>query len=105
MVSDIFPIATGRKSEIATKDFLQNVFEVLWNFIRDSNDRDTNVVDFHHPEQLMTMMDFSLPDSPQNLKQIVKDCKDTLKYQVKTGKDALTIIIIKFSFILSNNPF
>ena len=88
-VSDIFPIATGRKSEIATKDFLQNVLEILWNFVRESNDRDSKVLDFHHPEQLMGLMDFSLPESPQNLKQILNDCRETLKHQVKTGKVTL----------------
>jgi glutamate decarboxylase len=92
-ISDIFPIATGRKSELATKDFLQNVLEILWDFVRESNDRDSKVLDFHHPEQLMGLMDFSLPEDPQNLQQILNDCRETLKHQVKTGK--VTVLLIK----------
>merc|ERR1719412_3101338 len=58
---DIFPVATGPNRKQDTKDFLQNVLELLWNFISDSNDRETKVLEFHHPEQLMKIMDFSLP--------------------------------------------
>ena len=85
MFSDIFPVATGSDRKHDTKEFLQNVLELLWNFISDSNDRETKVLEFHHPEQLMKIMDFSLPDSPKNLQEILDDCRETLKYQVKTG--------------------
>ena len=63
--------------------------ELLWNFISDSNDRETKVLEFHHPEQLMNIMDFTLPDSPKNLQEVLNDCRQTLKYQVKTGEDFL----------------
>ena len=79
-------MATNAKNEAFTKEFLQSVLEILWNFIRDSNDRDASVLKFHHPEQLMNMMDFSLPEAPRNLQQILSDCKHTLDHQVKTGK-------------------
>ena len=79
-------MATNAKNEAFTKEFLQSVLEILWNFIRDSNNRDASVLKFHHPEQLMNMMDFSLPEGPRNLQQILSDCKHTLNHQVKTGK-------------------
>ena len=79
-------MATNAKNEAFTKEFLQSVLEILWNFIRDSNNRDTSVLKFHHPEQLMNMMDFSLPETPRNLQQILSDCKHALNHQVKTGK-------------------
>ena len=79
-------MATNAKNEAFTKEFLQSVLEILWNFIRDSNNRDTSVLKFHHPEQLINMMDFSLPKVPRNLQQILSDCKHTLNHQVKTGK-------------------
>ena len=79
-------MATNAKNEAFTKEFLQSVLEILWNFIRDSNNRDASVLKFHHPEQLMNMMDFSLPEAPRNLQQILSDCKHTLNHQVKTGK-------------------
>ena len=82
---DVFPVATGPNRDQDTKHFLQNVLELLWNFISESNDRESKVLEFHHPEQLMKVMDFTLPDMPKNLQEILNDCKETLKYQVKTG--------------------
>ena len=82
---DIFPVATGPNRDQDTKHFLQNVLELLWNFISESNDREAKVLEFHHPEQLMKVMDFTLPDMPKNLQEILNDCRETLKYQVKTG--------------------
>ena len=38
------------------------------------------------PDQLREVIDLSLPDEPQNLDQLLVDCKDSLKYQVKTGR-------------------
>ena len=84
-ILDILPISIDAKSETITKTFLHQVFEILLDFICKSNDRESKVLDFHHPEQIMQVMDFSLPDHPQNLDQILVDCKDALKYQVKTG--------------------
>merc|ERR1712156_976077 len=67
------------------EDFLQEVFDILMEYIKKSNDRNNKILDFHQPEQILETMDFSLPDKPQNLDQILVDCKDALKYQVKTG--------------------
>ena len=86
-MSDILPISTGPRSELATKEFLQKILEILWTFINESNNRDSKVLDFHHPENLVEYMDFSLPKFPRNLKDILNDCKETLKYQVKTGTE------------------
>ena len=38
------------------------------------------------PEQLKEVIDFGIPEDPLNLDQLLVDCKDTLKYQVKTGE-------------------
>ena len=46
------------------------------------------VLDFHQPHQLKEGLEgFSLdvPDQPEALEQILVDCRDTLKYGVKTG--------------------
>ncbi|RWS09991.1 glutamate decarboxylase-like protein [Dinothrombium tinctorium] len=68
-----------------TKEFLLSVIEICVEFIKKSNDRSTKVLDFHQPDQLMQVFDFAIPDEPQNLDQLLVDCKDTLKYQVKTA--------------------
>ena len=46
------------------------------------------VVDFHHPHQLREMMAhcLDLDESPQDLEQLLSDCKETLKYCAKTGQ-------------------
>ena len=69
-----------------TKMFLDQVMNILYEFMHKSNDRSSKILDFHHPDQLMEVLDLSIPDQPQNLDQILVDCKDTLKYQVKTGR-------------------
>ena len=49
--------------------------------------RTWQVLDFHNPETLKDMMGhcLHLTDEPQPLEQILSDCKETLKYCVKTG--------------------
>ena len=59
--------------------------EILLDHITVQNDRTTNILDFHSPDQLKEVIDFAIPDEPLNLDQLLVDCKDTLKYQVKTG--------------------
>jgi len=83
--NDLLPVLNGQKAEINTEDFLQEIFDILLDYIKKSNDRSNKILDFHHPDQILEAMDFSLPEKPQPLDQIFVDCKDTLKYQVKTG--------------------
>ena len=78
-------MVNGNKAETNTENFLEEVFQILMEHIRKSNDRSNKILDFHHPDQILDAMDFSLPQKPQNLDQILVDCKDALKYQVKTG--------------------
>jgi len=71
-------------------EFYQRLLVYILEFIEKTNDRSEKILDFHHPAQLMEAMDFSIPDEPQNLDQLLTDCKDTLKYQVKTGTYAFS---------------
>ena len=68
-----------------TNKFLYAVVEILLDFIGETNDRDSNVLDFHHPSQITKAMDFSLPDTGHSLDQVVADCRAALRYQVRTG--------------------
>ena len=77
--SDIFPVASGADAEDTTSKFLYAVVEILLDFINQSNDRDAVVVDFHHPSQITKAMDFSLPDYPLPLEQLVSDCRAALR--------------------------
>ena len=57
----------------------------MLDFINQTNDRDVNVLDFHHPSQISKAMDFSIPDTGMPLDSLVSDCRAALRYQVKTG--------------------
>ena len=68
--------------------FLLEVVDILLNYVRKTFDRSTKVLDFHHPHQLLEGMEgfnLELSDHPESLEQILVDCRDTLKYGVRTG--------------------
>lgn len=68
--------------------FLLELVDILTNYVRKTFDRSTKVLDFHHPHQLLEGMEgfnLELSDQPESLEQILVDCRDTLKYGVRTG--------------------
>ena len=77
---DIFPVASGPDSEETTSKFLYAIVEILLDFINQSNDRDVQVLDFHHPSQITKAMDFTLPEQGLDLEQLVVDCRTALRY-------------------------
>ncbi|KAL7385093.1 hypothetical protein ABVT39_015349 [Epinephelus coioides] len=82
---DLLPAKNG---EEPTMQFLLEVVEILTNYVRKTFDRSTKVLDFHHPHQLLEGMEgfnLELSDQPESLEQILVDCRDTLKYGVRTG--------------------
>jgi len=72
---------------VITNQFLCAVVELLLDYIRTNNDRSSKVLDFHHPQTLKELIEHCLdiPEEPQNIEQILSDCKETLKYCVRTG--------------------
>uniref|UniRef100_A0A8C1YWV3 Zgc:163121 n=1 Tax=Cyprinus carpio TaxID=7962 RepID=A0A8C1YWV3_CYPCA len=83
--SDLLPAEDG---EEATKHFLQELVNILLAYINKSLKRSSKVLDFHYPHQLKEGLEgfsLELPDQPDNLEQLLVDCRDTLKYGVKTG--------------------
>ncbi|KAL4657159.1 glutamate decarboxylase 1-like [Arapaima gigas] len=82
---DLLPNPDG---EGPTQRFLQALVHILLAHVSSTFDRTCKVLDFHHPHQLMEGLDgfsLELPDQPENLEQLLVDCRDTLKYGVKTG--------------------
>ncbi|KTG03328.1 hypothetical protein cypCar_00008857 [Cyprinus carpio] len=85
---DLLPAKNGEEPTI---QFLLEVVEILTNYVRKTFDRSTKVLDFHHPHQLLEGMEgfnLELSDQPESLEQILVDCRDTLKYGVRTGMKA-----------------
>ncbi|XP_074593282.1 glutamate decarboxylase [Brevipalpus obovatus] len=83
LFNDILPIKEG--SFETTKEFLLKVVEILLKFIEESNDRKKKVVEFHQPDEMQKIFDFSIPEKPHDLASILNDCRETLRYQVKTA--------------------
>lgn len=84
--TDLLPAKNGEEQ---TVQFLLEVVDILLNYVRKTFDRSTKVLDFHHPHQLLEGMEgfnLELSDHPESLEQILVDCRDTLKYGVRTGK-------------------
>ncbi|KAF7692869.1 glutamate decarboxylase 1 isoform X1 [Silurus meridionalis] len=82
---DLLPAENG---EELTKHFLQELLNILLAYIRKSMNRSSKVLDFHHPHQLKEGLEgfsLELPEKPDNLEQLLVDCRNTLKYGVKTA--------------------
>lgn len=78
----------------ATKEFLMKVVDILIDFIKSTNDRHAKVLDFHHPSEMMRLLDLEIPDTGVTLQQLLIDCSTTLKYQVRTGKFTIAFRLI-----------
>ncbi|XP_018567199.1 glutamate decarboxylase [Anoplophora glabripennis] len=81
--TDILPYNT--ESEKVTREFLQKVIDILLDFVKATNDRNEKILDFHHPEDMIKLLDLRVPEQGVSLQQLIHDCATTLKYQVKTG--------------------
>nr|BAG48266.1 glutamic acid decarboxylase [Dugesia japonica] len=68
-------------------EFLQEIVELLLDYLKKMRIKTSKVLDFHHPHQLKQAMAhcMEIPDTPKDLEQLLSDCKETLKYCVKTG--------------------
>lgn len=81
--TDIIPAAT---TDTETREFLSKVIDILLDYVKTQNDRNERILEFHHPEEMMKLLDLELPDSALPLQQLIQDCAKTMKYQVRTGK-------------------
>lgn len=75
--------------------FLSEISKIIAKYLKSERDMRSKVLDFHHPHQLREMMDHCLyvDEEPRDLEQVLSDCKETLKYCVKTGKQ----MVIRYS--------
>ncbi|XP_071591094.1 glutamate decarboxylase 2 isoform X1 [Heliangelus exortis] len=80
--TDLLPACNG---EVTTMSFLQDVVDILLQYIAKSFDRSTKVIDFHYPNELLQEYNWELADQPQTLEEILLNCRTTLKYAIKTG--------------------
>jgi glutamate decarboxylase len=97
---DLLPACDGERPTLA---FLQDVMNILLQYVVKSFDRSTKVIDFHYPNELLQEYNWELADQPQNLEEILTHCQTTLKYAIKTGTVQPAIIkgfffLLQFSF-------
>lgn len=83
MVTDLYPYNINGKAE--TRAFLLKVVSILLDYVDEENDRTSKILDFKMPEELEQILDLNLPDKGLPLGDLLKDCRSTLKWQVKTG--------------------
>lgn len=81
--ADLLPAMDG---DAKTMTFLQEVVDILLAYIVESFDRETKVIDFHYPNELLQLNNWELQDAPANLDDILISCRATLKYAIKTGR-------------------
>lgn len=82
-LADLLPAMDG---DTKTMTFLQEVVDILMAYIVESFDRETKVIDFHYPNELLQMNNWELQDEPATLDDILISCRATLKYAIKTGR-------------------
>ncbi|XP_022063727.1 glutamate decarboxylase 2 [Acanthochromis polyacanthus] len=80
--TDLLPAMDG---DTKTMTFLQEVVDILLAYIVESFDRETKVIDFHYPNELLQMNNWELQDEPASLDDILISCRATLKYAIKTA--------------------
>lgn len=72
------------KTEV-TGSFIDQMVEVMKKHILDTYNRDTKVIDFKSPDDLMKEINFDLDEKVANLDELVKISQKTLAHCVKTG--------------------
>uniref|UniRef100_A0AAQ4Q926 Glutamate decarboxylase 2 n=1 Tax=Gasterosteus aculeatus aculeatus TaxID=481459 RepID=A0AAQ4Q926_GASAC len=82
LLLDLLPALDG---DAKTMTFLQEVVDILMAYIVESFDRETKVIDFHYPNELLQMNNWELQGEPASLDDILISCRATLKYAIKTA--------------------
>ena len=84
---------SGENSEV-TDEFIQKTVEILKNFIHETYNRDSKVVDFRSPEDVVKEMDFEVKDDGANLNELLNVSKKALDLSVKTGNYTFRIFML-----------
>ena len=66
--------------------FIKNAVELmLEKAVFESTNRSTRVVEWKAPEELLKLVDMSLPNNPETHERLLQLMKDVIQYSVKTG--------------------
>ncbi|XP_070535932.1 glutamate decarboxylase 1-like [Ptychodera flava] len=78
---DLLPKGSGE----ITEQFLLNLVDQLINYIKQEQVHDSKILDFHQPQELRDKLQLDIPDKAVSLEQLLTDCRETLKFCVRTG--------------------
>lgn len=82
MLTDLLPYA---KDNQVTQQFMHVITEKIFNFLAESNDRKTKVVNFKTPEELQKIFDFEIKDQGESLEGICNHIDKILQHVIRTG--------------------
>lgn len=55
-----------------TKRFLEEIVQILLEYINEENQRESKVLDFYHPAEMQKLIDLSIPDNPRTLHDLLQ---------------------------------
>ena len=83
---DLFPYSDTPDT---TRQFLHQVLEEIFVYLKSSNNREEKVLEFKQPRDLKENEELKISlasEKSSSLEQILSDIKNTLRFCVKTGK-------------------
>lgn len=80
---DLFPYVESANP--VTEQFLNEIVKKGIKYITENNTRETKVVNFKTPDELMKLIDFEVGENPEKLGTILNEIDNILKYVVRTG--------------------
>ena len=89
---DLLPYADNNKT---TQDFMHTITESIFQYLAESNDRATKVVDFKTPEELQKIIDFNMNKKGVSLEIICDQVEKILQHSIRGGR-----IVYDFDMIM-----
>jgi len=99
-LSDLLPADSKNWSE--TRQFLMDVVEVLLTYVKDQYDRESKVLEFHHPAEMQQLLDFAIHDEPKNLGDLLQVASNSIRWLTRMLFSKNTLSFTIFSWC---NPF
>lgn len=68
-----------------TEEFIEKIVEKLFNHLADSNQRETKLLEFTSPDEIVKKIDFRLPEKQESLSNLFGHLDKILQYSIKTA--------------------
>ena len=81
---DLLPYSQNGKEDV-TQEFLNNLVDKVCKYLSDCNNRETKVIEFNPPEEMMKVIDFEINEEGDKLDTLFGHVDKILRHVVKTG--------------------